>query len=341
MNIYTIAELAGVSPSTVSKVINNKGSVSAGTRRRILDIVAENNFQPRTCSNIASNIALFFRRSQGDVFASSYGNAIVSGISSYFIDKLRNLLFISTNKIPLDRIQFQTFCHHNHIDGAIFLNATTQDTYISELSGIVPFVVVGLEMSGQDLHSVYPNDYQGSHDAITYLLEMGHRNIAFPVLDQAYYAHARRLEAYKDVLRDYGIPLNPRYLFDSDKFSETDFRMLWGSWEQLDMLPTAIMCSNDDTAVLLLSHLRQFGVRIPEDISIVGFDDYSYSVYLSPALTTVRQPIGQLGWEASRILDERINNRIIPQSSSIVLPEELIIRHSVKKIGSAIKKDTD
>ncbi len=339
MNIYTIAELAGVSPSTVSKVINNKGNVSAGTRRRILDIVAENNFQPRTCSNIASNIALFFRRSQGDVFSSSYGNAIISGISNYFIDKPRNLLLISTDKMPTDRIHFQTFCHHNHIDGAIFLNAMTQDSYITELSGIVPFAVVGQKMTGQDVYSIYPDDFQGCHDAMTYLLEMGHRNIAFPVLDQSYSAHAQRLEAYKSALRDHGIPLNPRYLFDPDKFNETDFRMLWDSWKQLDILPTAMLCSNDDTAVLLMAHLRQFGVNVPEDISIVGFDDYSYSVYLTPALTTVRQPINRLGGEAARIIDERINDRTPTTATTIVLPEELIIRHSVKKIGIPVDKE--
>ena len=214
-----------------------------------------------------------------------------------------------------------------------------QDTYISELSGVVPFAVLGLELPGQDVFSIYPDDYKGSHEAMAYLLKMGHRNIAFPMLDQRYYAHARRLDAYKNALRDHGIPLNPRYLFGPENFSETEFRMLWDSWKQLDMLPTAIMCSNDDTAVLLLAHLRQMGVRVPEDISIVGFDDYPYSVYLSPALTTVRQPMFQLGWEAASILEKRINDRTASLPSSIVLPEELIIRHSVSKIGGPIGKE--
>ena len=342
MNIYKIAELAGVSPSTVSKVINNKGNISEGTRIRIMKIISQNNFQPRICSNISSNIAVFYRKSQGDIFSSSYASAALSGISNYFFDKEQNLLLINTDKIPTDRNQFQVFCHRNHIEGAIFLDLKVIDDYVTQIDGIIPFVILNVEFSGEDIYCIGPDDFQGAYDAMQYLFDMGHQRIAFSLLDQQYLSHIQRFEAYKTALSERGISLVPHHIFDETKIKETSFRMLYDSWKQKGDVPTAIFCTNDDTAVALSSFLRLFGIRVPEDISIIGFDDYSYSIHLSPALTTVHQPIYQIGFMAAQIIDDHINSKnTVHKDTNIKLAEELIIRHSVQKIGSPVLKVAD
>ena len=334
MNIYTIATMAGVSPSTVSKVINNKGNISEETRQRVLEIIAQNGFQPRICSNAASNIGVVYRESQGDPFSSSFVSSLLSGISNFFMETEHNLLLLGAERLPRKRDQLQVFCHRNHLDGIIFLDLKNKDHYVLELDGIVPMVMLSVDLPESDTRlSLRPNDYQGAKRAMDYLIRMGHRRIACAVLDQEYRSHEQRLQAYVDALKENGIPYEPMYAFDDSKFDERSFRILYDSWKQLDMLPTEIFCSNDDTAILLLSHLRSMGLSVPQDISIVGFDDYPYSSHLTPALTTVHQPIRELGQQAARSIEYYSRHRCFsPEDRTFSVSDELIIRHSVRKL---------
>lgn len=337
MTIYTIAKMAGVSPSTVSKVINNKGNISAATRERVLSLMAQNNFQPHICSNSSNNIAIVYRQSQGNVFESSYTNGILSGISSYFFDKDYNLLLINSEKIPRDRTAFQSFCHRNHIVGAIYIDLKIFDDYVCKIDGVIPQIILNADFVGKEIQCISPDDYQGAYDAMEYLFQMGHSKIAFSILDQDFLSHMQRYNAYRAAYSDYGLTLNPRFVFDDHCLNETAFRMLYDSWKQQNDIPTAIMCSNDSTAVALISYLKTMNVRIPDEISIVGFDDYFFSIHLSPALTTIRQPIFQIGQLAAEKIDQNLHGIHFPDNPHhIFFDEQLIIRHSVQKIGDPI-----
>jgi DNA-binding LacI/PurR family transcriptional regulator len=130
LNIYQIAQIGKVSPSTVSKVINGKGHISEETRKRVLDIVAKNNYQPRSGNHISGNTAIFYRKPQSNMFSVSYFNLLLSCISERFDNKDRNLILISTDKIPTDKNQFQMYCQCNRIESAVFLNLKMQDNFV-------------------------------------------------------------------------------------------------------------------------------------------------------------------------------------------------------------------
>ena len=339
MNIYEIAEIARVSPSTVSKVINGKGKISAVTRDKILTIMAQNDFHPKISSNASDNIAVFYRKSQGVIFASSYAKMGLSGISGYFFDKEPNLLLISTDKIPSSRTEFQVFCHRNRVGGAIFLDLKSIDDYIIPISGVIPFVTLNAYFEGPQIFNIMPDDFKGMHDALEYLWEMGHTKIAISLLDQQYTSHYNRFAAYKKFHEEHHLPLEPDYILDDTKIQDMPFRMVYDSWVQKEKVPTAIVAMNDDTAVMIFSYLNIMGVRVPEDISIVGFDDYPYSIHLTPALTTVRQPTWEIGYLAGSIVESHMGGKPLSETEPTYFPmkEELIIRHSVKKLTSSHK----
>jgi len=341
MSIYEIAKIAGVSPSTVSKVINGKGNISDKTRKKILDIVDKTDFQPKTSAvQSYNNIAVIYRKSQGNIFSSSYTNTLLSGIESYFFDRELNLILVGSDKLPADRESFRLFCNKNRIIGAIFLQLKSIDRYILNIDNIIPIVVVNGQVEARKIVSIISDNFKGSYDAMKYLLEMGHRKIAVTVLDQQYLCHVDRLRAYYKIHEDYGLEIDKSYLIDENNMHGLSFKMLFDSWKQKNNVPTAIFALNDDTAISISSLLGTMEVSVPEDISMVGFDDYPYSIHLSPALTTVYQPIHDMGYLAASVVDECICNPEAAEKQNLhIFKEKLIIRHSVKKIGEPVPQN--
>lgn len=331
MNIYEIAKLSNVSTSTVSKVINGKDDVSAETKNRILSIMKENGYKPRISASLHNNIGIFFRTSQGNMFTSSFLNELLAGISEYFFTRDYCLLMMPTDKMPVDRKNFRVFCHKQRMAGGIFLDLSNDDNYIEQIDGIVPLVTINARFRGEQLYSVVSDDYSGSAQAVEYLISMGHKRIAFGTSGMNFLSHQMRLQAYKDVLSRHDIPIDNRLIFSTYQ-SERDFKLVYEKWEKLDIMPSSIVAINDQEALKMMSFLKAWSVKIPQDISIIGFDNYSFVEHLSPPLTTVRQPLNEISKRAASILYECITHggQGIPQQ--YVLDEELIVRRSVADI---------
>lgn len=335
MNIYEIAKLANVSTSTVSKVINGKDDVGVETKNRVLSIMKEHGYKPKISANLHNNIGIFFRTSQGNMFTSSFLNELLAGISEYFFTRDYGLLMMPTDKIPVDRKNFRVFCHKQRMAGGIFLDLTTDDNYIEQIDGVVPLVTINAKFQGEQLYSVMSDDYSGCTQAIKYLISMGHRRIAFGTAGMDFLSHQMRLQAYKDVLTCNGIDVDSRLIF-STYYSERDFEMIYENWKKFDIMPTAIVAINDQEALKIMSLLKAWSLKIPQDMSIVGFDNYSFVEHLSPPLTTVRQPLNEVSKQAASILYACITHGNKGLKRQYMLDEELIIRRSVADIRNVM-----
>ncbi len=340
MNIYEIAALADVSVSTVSKVINGKSEISETTRNHVLQIMKDNNYQPKISTNTPNNIAVFFRPTQGNPFQSPYIEELLRGLSDYFFSRDYNLLVLSSEKIPLDKKDFQVFCHKQRIAACVFLTLTTDDNYIEQIAGPVPIAVINADFSGENLFSVMSDDYAGALQAAEFLFSMGHRRIAYCVSELRFLSHQMRMKAYRQTLEKHGVPFDERLVY-SCLISEKDFCTTFENWERQGITPTAIMAVDDMEALKMMSYLKSMGKKIPQDVSIIGFDNYSFVEHLSPPLTTVRQPIYDVSRQAAAVLFSCISGSGSNLQRKFMLSGSLVVRRSVADIrGTDGKEDT-
>ena len=332
MSIYTIAKLAKVSPSTVSKVINGKEGVGEQTREIILKIIREQEYTPKISANKANSIALFMRP-EGNVFESEYLTRTLRGLSDKFFEKGYDMQLISSYKVPKDKNEFKVFCHTQRILACVFMDLKLDDHFVSNIAGVVPIVTINRKAQGEDVYSLSSNDYEGSRQAMRYFHEMGHTKIAFVTLDLSFKSHKERYAAYCDSLKEFNIPYKEDYIFDEVTFSK--LKLTIENLEQRNDLPTAILCMNDQEAIKTITVLNDLNKRVPEDISVVGFDDYDFSEHMTPQLTTVRQQIYEMGNKAASIIIDRTTQKIVydKNNADFTFDTRLNVRRSVKNLN--------
>ena len=330
MNIREIAKEAGVSIATVSRVLNGKSDVSADTRERILAIIKEKDFKPKVSSITAvpDNIGLFLCSNNTEV-SNPYVSLVISGIASIIFRQDLNLTLIPSIKISRDGMEFFNFCNLRRISGGIFISSSQDDIYIMELAKQVPSIVIGNDFELECLGSVRSDNFKGANDAIKYLIELGHRRILLIMADLHFMDHRERYEGARKAIEDAGLELNKYDILDSYAFNNTDLQ------NKLEFIiqntcPDAIFVGGDQEAVRVMKALQDAGMRIPEDISVMGYDNLDIAVHTNPPLTTVNQPVYEMGKEAARLLLNMINDREYKNTKILFQNSNIMIRKSVK-----------
>lgn len=330
MNIYDIAEKSGVSISTVSRVLNGKTDISSKTRQKILDVMRQNNFQPKVISAKNDVIAVFIRMQKGDHVSNPYTASILFGISDHVIEQNMKVMIVSSTLIPKDSLEFMLLCQQNNIGGGIFLLSTLEDKYIEALADVIPLAVVGNSFENPKVACFREDNFKGAYDITKYLIGLGHRKIMFLVPDLDHSDHVQRYEGMKKAMSENGLGLSPYDLtnhFDQEILTENITKIMLK-----DNRPTAIFAASDQVAIKLMSILAQLNIKVPEDISIAGFDDLEISKSTIPPLTTVHAPIYEIGAEAAKYIINMINEKnIIPEY--YVLPTYTVIRESCKNLN--------
>ncbi|OQY31946.1 MAG: hypothetical protein B6241_12710 [Spirochaetaceae bacterium 4572_59] len=293
-SIYEIAKIAKVSSATVSRVINGKEGVGDDTRKKILQILNDRNFKP----------------------SSDY---------SY------NIMLISLDRLPKDEEGFRIYCNQRGISAGIFLNLSEEDIYILNYSNIIPIATVGTKLENSPFYSIKSENEQGGYDATKFLIDMGHENIAIMISKLNVQDHKERYEGYIRAHKEAGLTVKKELIFDYTSFTDNDVTFgLENLFDDSSVIPTAAFIVDDYEVLRLSSIFRTTNVSIPEDLSIIGFDDYYFAQHLNPPLTTVRQPLFELGHQAAlAVLNEAIGGDF-PIDHNIVLPTRLISRKSVK-----------
>jgi len=327
-NIRDVARLAGVSHQTVSRVINGHPSLRTETRDRVLAAMDELNFRP----NRAARALVTSRSTTVGVLVTKgfeYGPAAsLQAIDSaareagYGVD-VAHLDAVTSGSIrsALDRL----LAHG--VDGLIILAPQTQTLEeIDRLSMSLPFVTVHSATSHDD-HRLSVDQSGGAALATRHLLELGHRRIAHIAGPDGWFETEARVRGYRDELEAWG--REPEELLSGDWTAESGYRAGFAIAEDPGI--TAVFSSNDQMALGLLHALRECGRRVPEDLSVVGFDDIPEAAHYSPPLTTVRQDFLELGRRCVAQLLALINDAgseaSTPGAASDVVPE-LVIRGS-------------
>jgi LacI family transcriptional regulator len=322
-----IAKLSGVSKSTVSRVLNNQPRVSVATRERVWEIIESEGYRPNlTARGLASGrsnlVAAVIPVGLEQVTADPYYTILLTGIASAADAHDRFVVFSLAE--PGFRHQVDELARQGVVDGVIFSAARDEDPLAEALleSG-KPFVSVGRSDDGRV--SFVDVDNRGSARQITaHLLRLGRRRVATIAGPSYATAAIDRLDGYRDALEAHGVPIREQLIFEGD-FTEASGRL--GAKRLLEHGPDAVFAASDRMAAGALTEILGSGLRIPEDIALVGFDDIPQAAEMDPPLTTVRQSVRQLGKAALEILLDLINNPPGPPRR-VTLPTELIVRAS-------------
>ena len=331
MNIYEIAKEANVSTTTVSRVINSKEGVGNETRKKILKIIENHNFQPRLSANRVDNIA-FFYKSYSRNFISNYVVQLLNGVNYVVQDYGYNLLLVPVDRIPKSIDEFKSYCYKRKISAGVFANLSFNDAYIDLYENILPIVTIGCQSRSKKISYVKSDNVKGAFLATDYLIKSGHKNILFLAADISIPDHYERLIGYEKAFEENGMQSVKENIiqYQSQTSLQLSLENLLG--DNRPNKPTAAFICDDNEVIRCMSLLEKMNYSIPNDFSIVGFDDYEFSVHLSPPLTTVKQPIFEMGETSARMIINMLENKNI-EPQGVVLDTSLIIRKSVAPLS--------
>ncbi|MFU2092462.1 substrate-binding domain-containing protein [Gallibacterium anatis] len=325
-----IARIAKVSTSTVSHVINNTRYVSDEIREKIMKVVNELNYTP---SAVARSLKVKETKTLGMLVTATsnpFFAEVVSGVEQYCNQHHYNLIIssIDGNEQRLQQ-NIQTLIQ-KQVDGLLLMYSDTRHAMVEQLNLNLPIVVMDWWPTELNADKIYENSEFGAYLATKTLIEQGHKNIAIITgkLDKSL-AH-NRLLGYQKALQDAHLPINPDWIieshFDFEGGVEGMKKLL-----QITPRPTAVFACSDTIAVGVYQVAWQQGLRIPQDISVIGYDNIMLAQYLTPPLTTIHQPKAELGKLAVETLLERIKSPDLKYKTTMLQPQ-LIWRASVVKI---------
>lgn len=288
MNMRDIAKLAGVSSATVSNVINGSSVVRPETAERVRKVIEETRFVPN-----GSAATLKYGRS------SSYGLIIPDITNPFFPEFIRSFegilannnqdMFLATTDLHVSRMQ-QTIRRMliRQVDGVALLAAEIETEPIEALiHHRVPLVTMDRRVVGPGLSDIVIDYLSGLREAVRHLRELGHERVAYIGGSSGLTISDHRISAFHEAMNDAGLNVHPEYILAGNyriSGGESCMEELFG----IDARPTAIMCANDLTAIGALRVIRRHGLSVPDDFSVVGFDDIEMSDIIQPPLTTIR-----------------------------------------------------
>ncbi|MDP2941200.1 MAG: LacI family DNA-binding transcriptional regulator [Candidatus Omnitrophota bacterium] len=331
ISIEDVAKLAGVSITTVSRVINKFPSVKENNRRKVVDAVKQLKFQPsvfaqRLATGKSNVVALVIPRYEG-VFYSFYALELIRGVGTLCEAlKLDLLLHVTDSRSSLNL---------RGVGGIIFADIITNRHQLEEaLEGNISSVVINNYVKDLPVSCIAVDNAGGAEAAVDYLVSLGHKKIAHICGDLSTQAAALRFEGYKRALKKNNIEARPEYVFKTD-YSRGQARQAAENLLKLGEPVTAVFVASDSMALEVMAVARERGKSIPGDLSIVGFDDNPSGLYGPVALTTVRQPLIKMAEEGvkelNRLISAKKDTPFAPKK--ILLPTELVVRESCRKLS--------
>jgi len=331
IKIQDVAEVAGVSVSTVSRVLNNKDDVALETLEKVQGVIKKLGY--------ASSLAARGMRSHhtnviGLVMSevdSSYSFEILRGVNRVIAESDYHLLIYTSGSASKFRSENQESQYVMLLNGGITDGVIVVTPSTGSFNPHSPLVIIDPYQEELETHTIYSTNYEGARDAIEYLVGLGHRRIAHITGAMALISAAQRLKGYKEGLAAAGIELDETLIQEGDFTVETaqkcTLRLL-----SLPEPPTAIFAANDMSATGVYQAAQQMGVRIPQDVSVIGFDNLRDSLYLDPPLTTIEQYIYDMGVLATRLMVNMLRGEN-PEKKQHVFQTRLVIRESCRPLN--------
>ncbi len=297
VTLQDVAREAGVSPSTVSRVINGTARVNARKREAVLQAIERLNYRPNL---MAKGLAQGRSLTVGVVtqeISSPYYGGMLKGVEQALEQTPYHPIFASGHWRADQEEAALKVLVNRQVDALIVMDGSVPEGCLRQLSQRMPVVVVGRAIAG--LNCLSTDNFQGAHQAIRHLIELGHRRIAHIAGPQSHPDAVERLKGYKAALAEASLPFDPALVVEGD-YLEPSGLLAVEALLARGALFTALFAANDQMAYGASVALYRRGIRIPHDVSLVGFDDLPSSSYFTPPLTSVHQPGQEMGWEAAR-----------------------------------------
>lgn len=330
--IHDVARLAGTSKSTVSRYLNGQ-QVKKATEEALEKAIKELNFHrnanARRLVLDRTNIIAVVVDNISNIFYSG----IIRGIENVANMKGYNCIFLSWTSNYEDEISFLNLLYEGQVDGVILVSfqKRTKDDLVLIRDSDYPITLVGDHGEMDDIFSVDVDNAAGIYEIVEYLHGLGHRDIAYISGPDHAAANKYRFKGYLQAMETLGLTYNPEWVVQSDWSNQGGYRAMQKLLQAKGF--TAVVASNDETAIGALRATQEHGMNVPKQMSIVGYDDITISEWVYPSLTTVRQPFQDIGMKAAHGLFQKIENvKDADPDNHYLLKPKLIIRDSCEKL---------
>jgi LacI family transcriptional regulator len=329
ITIQDISELSGTSPSTVSRVLTGNAVVSPAKRAAIEAAIQRLNYRP---SHLARGLKTRTTFSIGlllNDITNPFYSAIARGAEEVANQEGYSLILCNTDEDPARELQYLQVLEDKHVDGVLLGPTGHNQHSLYDLAERIPVVQVDRQIQPNVLSAVLVDNEKGAYSAVQTLIQRGHSRISFIGWKENITTMRQRYAGYLHALAEAGIPAEPHRIIHAERLSAPHTANLILPLLQSRERPTALFACNNQLGLGALSAIQQAGLRIPQDIALIIFDDLEVFAVIKPSITVVRQPASEIGQEAMRLLIRQIEAPDDSPPQTVILPTELILRESI------------
>jgi DNA-binding LacI/PurR family transcriptional regulator len=336
VKIRDIADKLGVSPGTVSKALNDRKGVGDKLKAKIKRVAKEMEYHPnpiarRLSMNKSNTIGVFILSRDKIRLRESFAIEILDGVAEEANKRGYDILLFTNTSSLYQNVNYLKLCKERRVEGAIFFGLALNDPELEEIKQAdIPVAIIDLKIKGENIGYISSDNPTGINQALDYLTELGHQRVGFFKSTKEAEVSEIRFRAYQDYLLERNL-YNPAYVWEGD-FTKESGERLAQEVLSLKQRPTAILSANDSMALGAMGTFKAAGLKIPDDISLVGFDNMPATQYTSPKLTTINQDGILFGKEAVNFILNKLNANSVEVVKEKLLKPELIIRNSVKDL---------
>ena len=330
--IKDVAKMAGVSTTTVSHVINKTRFVAEETEKLVLQAIQDLKYSP---SAVARSLKVNTTKSIGMIVTTSeapYFAEIIHAVEEHCYRQGYSLFLCNTQNNAEKIRNHLDMLAQKRVDGILVMCSEYLPDSLNILTNFETIPMVVMDWGPNvDTDIIQDNSFNGGYLATQHLIENGHKQIGIIAGELSKTTAKTRYEGFVHAMQEAGLTINPNWVMEGFFEPEDGYECMNKILRQ-DTLPTAVFCCNDVMALGAISAIGEKGLRVPDDISIIGYDNIHASRFYSPPLTTIHQSKSRLGVQAVNLLFERINHKS-EQRETLEIHPELVIRKSVKKIS--------
>jgi len=338
VTIQDVAKKAGVATSTVSRALNNKGRISEETKNKIIEIADSLNYQPRKYEQkdvgqetLVNNVAILYNKKNSMNQTNEFYSHIIEGVEQVFKEREIELFFKTLEGEAEDVEMINNLLENQNLNvqGLILVGYEIDKDFILHIREKgMPLVLVDNDLWDEKVDCIVNDNIYGARNMVNYLIKLGHKKIGFIGGPLSHLSLDERYMGYKQALKQAGIEKDNNLITFCDPYFWID-----DGYEATKKLldeqeVTAIFAANDQLAIGAMKAIQERGLKVPDDISVAGFDDINLSQHTVPALTTVRVFKEEMGIEAAKRLVDLMEG-VTPKPIKIVVSVELVIRDSV------------
>ncbi len=330
VRIQDVAKLADVSTATVSRALASPERVSPEARARVLEAIAKTGYVPNPAARSLRSQKTYMVLVVLPDLSNTFFSKILRGIEERLFEAGYGMIISDLDGSPEKEAHFAAFTAAGRVDGAILLNGhlfgQSRDGEGMPMKTGIPLVALCEAIPSADIPQIEIDNRAAASRMTQHLALLGHRSIAYVSGPPNNILERERFLGYREGLEASGLRFDPALVLPGD-YTIASGIMAGQNLAALATCPTAVFCTSDEMAIGLMRTLLSEGLRVPEDISVAGFDDIEFAAVAEPALTTIRQPRRELGQAAAAVLIDLLQGR--PSPKRIRLETELVVRDSV------------